>query len=114
VNEISFTLDDSDGQLRFKRFALADGIVPAKLKQRLESYFIGRALSQVHILELKALLAGTDHDTRTRVVQMMREYQHFFRGSMGRYASDDRPEFNASAGQPGTEPRQPKTATQAP
>lgn len=113
MNEISFTLDDSDGQLRFERFALADGIVPAKLKRRLEEYFIGRALAQVDLLELKALLAGADHDTRTRVVQVMREYQHLFRGSMGRYASYDRPELTPGAQRSGNQAGQRKTAGRA-
>jgi hypothetical protein len=88
VNEISFTLDDSDGELRFEQFSLLDGIVPQRLKRELENYFIGRALSSVHALDLKAMLAGADHDTRTRMVGVMRDYQQLFRGSTGRYASD--------------------------
>jgi hypothetical protein len=88
VNEIRFTLDDSDGVLRFAEFYLMDGIVPRHLQRELESYFVGRALSSVRVLDLKAMLVGVDHETLARLIHVMRDYQRLFGGSTGRYASD--------------------------
>lgn len=88
MNEIRFTLDDSDGVLRFAEFYLVDGVVPRRLQRELENYFVGRALSSVHVPDLKAMLAGVDHDTRARLIHVMRDYQRLFGGSTGRYASD--------------------------
>lgn len=91
MRDLRFTLDDSSGVLRFEQFVLPEGILDPHLKTRVEDYFLGRALSQVDLLELKAILSGIDPATRSELVDLMRQYKGLFARfshSAGQYSPD--------------------------
>ncbi len=101
MRDLRFTLDDSSGVLRFEQFLLPEGILDPPLKQQVESYFLGRALSQVDLLELKAILSGIDPHTRSELVDLMRQYKGLF-ARFSRSASQHGP---AQKGSPAERPQ---------